>query len=209
MSMELDPGARFEVVLSRHFLSGVEGGGEASERGRPTFVFRHPMRRDTRRLTAVLRRLEALTLDTPGAEAEAVMVELEGVVGSLLVGWRGMVDEAGEPLAFSLEDFDRVTDESDLGELATRLRNEPALTMLEKKTSALGSASRTASSAGDATGGDGADTKPTRDESPSSSCVPAAGGAESGGQGGAGGPGCAGVAGVGDGSRSGAARSST
>ena len=180
MAMEADREAVFPMVLARH-LGLPEG-------ERPRLLFRHPMRRDTRRLGVVLKKLDVLDQDSPLREAESVMDELERLVKSLLVGWERQRDEAGEPLPFAVEDLDRVVDDSELGELAQRLRVEPGLTLMEKKTSALRSASSSGLSVagvpaeGTDAAGDASAGPKNESGGPSSSSAPVAGAAaESGG----------------------------
>jgi len=168
MPMEADREARFEMVLGRHM-----GLPEAE---RPVLVFRHPMRRDTRRLTVVLEKLKGLTESSDEAAANAVLDELEGLVKSLLIDWRGQCGPGGVGVAFDLEQFDLLVDESDLGELAARLRVEPGLTLAEKKTSGLGFVSNMASFApGAAEAAEDATARPTNEsDGPSLSNVPGA-----------------------------------
>lgn len=128
MPIEADPNQTFEVVLAQH--------RELPKSEQPKLLFRFPKRRDSRRLSKVISLSEDLMRDGGTiSEQDAVIDEYVEAIKSLLVGWSNQTDEAGKPLPFDPDDFDRVVSDDDLGELAAALRTQPSLLALDKKKS--------------------------------------------------------------------------
>lgn len=154
--VQMDPGASFKVVLTQH--------QSVPEPQRPALWFRAMTRRDVRLLVEIWTKFNQLSEQSPMTAFDAIMLEIEQFLTARLRGWENQVDEGGNPLAFNVEDFDRIVSDVDLVELLGTIRRLSDASARDRKKSALPSPSPAAASVplenADSRGGEAASTHP-------------------------------------------------
>tara|TARA_Y100000310_G_scaffold302772_1_gene340502 strand:- start:1872 stop:2411 length:540 start_codon:yes stop_codon:yes gene_type:complete len=152
-------------------LSLLEDLNESDPAKRKSLNFRILTRRDSRELGKLTDRVGQLAEETDEQLIDALITDVESFLAARLLGWENQTDEQGKPLAFDVEDFDRVVTETDLIEIITRLRRENIADAENRKKSAWRLPSSTEPTASNADPGSNAAMNPAT-PTPSKSPAP-------------------------------------
>lgn len=127
MPIEPDPQATFPLVLDRH--------AHLPAKNRPTLRVRTLRRIESRRLSQILREIDAVGKTATIQQMDDIFDRLYATIQSSVVGWENQTDEAGNPLPYKDGDLERVVHDGDLIGAAVQIKALSMMGPIDRKKS--------------------------------------------------------------------------